>query len=131
MTEDSPGAPSLRRDKSGTPDARESNGISTILGLDLGEFKGLACPQEPATSEVRSTTIHAGPAGLRNQPEAGSPGMVHFETCTVDGQVADFFAEPALPYPFVEPMHEAWGWCKAKRYTLGGGEVMPRAVLET
>ena len=130
MTEDSPGAPSLCRDRSGTPDARESDGTSTILGLDLGEFKVAACPQGPATSEVRSTTIHSGPADLRNDPVAASPGSVHSEACTVEGQVADTFAELAFPdassnrCPRRGAGASSWGTPREGRET-------PREVLET
>jgi hypothetical protein len=52
--------------------------MTTILGLDLGEFKSVACAYDTATTEARFMTIHTDPAGLRVLLEAERPGLVVF-----------------------------------------------------
>jgi transposase len=91
--------------------------MSTILGLDLGKFKSLACLYDTDTTAARFTTIHTDPADLRKFLEAERPGLVVFETCTVAGRVADTCAELGLAYLVANPMHEAWSWRKVKRKT--------------
>src|SRR3954447_6882043 len=62
--------------------------MSTILGLDLGKFKSVACLYDTETTAARFTTIHTDPADLRTLLEAERPALVVFETCTVAGWVA-------------------------------------------
>lgn len=91
--------------------------MSTILGLDLGKFKSLACLYDTQTTAARFTTIHTDPADLRKLLEAERPGLVVFETCTVAGWVADVCDELKLSYAVANPMHEAWSWRKIRRKT--------------
>jgi transposase len=91
--------------------------MSTILGLDLGKFKSLACLYDTDTTAARFATIHTDPAGLRESLEAERPGLVVFETCTVAGRVADTCDELGLPYAVANPMHEAWSRREVKRKT--------------
>ena len=39
--------------------------MGTILGLDLGGWKSMACACDPATTEARFTTVHTDPTDLR------------------------------------------------------------------
>ncbi|HWE36426.1 MAG TPA: IS110 family transposase [Isosphaeraceae bacterium] len=91
--------------------------MSTILGLDLGKFKSLACLYDTDTTVARFTTIPTDPADLRKLLEAERPGLVVFETGTVAGWVADTCAELEVAYAVANPMHEAWSWRKVKRKT--------------
>ena len=52
--------------------------MSTILGLDLGKFKSVACLYDTDTTAARFTTIHTDPADLRKFLEAERPGLVVF-----------------------------------------------------
>ncbi len=47
--------------------------MTTILGLDLGEFKGLDCFHDPAATEAHFTTDRTDPADQRKLLEAGAP----------------------------------------------------------
>ena len=91
--------------------------MSTILGLDLGKFKSVACAYDTTTTVVRFTTVPTDPDDLRELLAAERPGLVVFETCTVAGWVADTCAELGLAYQVANPMHEAWSWRKVKRKT--------------
>ncbi len=88
--------------------------MSTILGLDLGKFKSLACLYDTETTAARFPTIHTDPPGLKKLLEAERPALVVFETCTVAGWVADTCAELGLPYAVANPMNEAWSWRKVR-----------------
>ncbi len=81
--------------------------MSTILGLDLGKLKSLACHYDTETTAARFTPVHTDPADLRRLLQAERPGLVVFETCTVAGWVADTCSELAVAYAVANPMHEA------------------------
>jgi transposase len=91
--------------------------MSTILGLDLGKFKSVACLYDANTAVTRFATVPTDPAGLRTFLQAERPELVVFETCTVAGWVADTCAELGLEFAVANPMHEAWSWRKVKRKT--------------
>lgn len=91
--------------------------MSTIIGLDLGKFKSVACAYDPETTAARFTTVPTDPHGLRKLLQDERPALVVFETCTVAGWVADLCAEVGTPYAVANPMHEAWSWRKVKRKT--------------
>src|SRR4051812_28266357 len=91
--------------------------MGTILGLDLGKFRSVACLYGTEATSARFTTVHTDPADLRKFLESERPGLVVFETCTVAGWVADLCAELKLPYEVANPMNEAWSWRKVKRKT--------------
>jgi transposase len=91
--------------------------MSTIIGLDLGKFKSVACLYDPDTTQARFTTIHTDPRDLRKLLQAERPALVVFETCTPAGWVADTCAELEVAYLVANPMGEAWQWRKVKRKT--------------
>ena len=78
--------------------------MATILGLDLGKFKSVACTYDPGTTAARFATIPTDPDDLRELLEAERPDLVVFETCTVAGWVADICAELGLAYLVANPM---------------------------
>jgi transposase len=91
--------------------------MNTILGLDLGKFKSVACAYDPSTQEADYSTIPTDPDTFRGFLAARRPDLVVFETCTVAGWVADTCAELALPHLIANPLGEAWRWSKVKRKT--------------
>jgi hypothetical protein len=57
--------------------------MATILGLDLGMVKSLACLYDPGTAPAHFTTVHTDPADLRKllEPEpAPSCTLVTFDS---------------------------------------------------
>ena len=89
----------------------------TILGLDLGKFKSVACSYDPRTHDATFTTVATDPDAIRALLAGYRPDLVAFETCTVAGWVADTCAERKLPYQVANPMGEAWRWSRVKRKT--------------
>jgi hypothetical protein len=80
----------------------------TILGLDLGKFKSVACCYDPGTHDAAFTTVPTDLDAIRALLQDRRPDLVAFETCTVAGWVADTCAQLKLPYLVANPMGEAW-----------------------
>ncbi len=91
--------------------------MSTILGLDLGKFKSVACLYDPQTQEARYSTITTDPDTLRVVLQQHRPELVVFETCTIAGWVADTCDELGLERRVADPNNDAWRWSKVKRKT--------------
>ena len=91
--------------------------MNTILGLDLGKFKSVACTYDPKTQETRHETIATDHVTVRRCLDRLRPDLVVFETCAVAGWVADTCADLGLPYPVADPMNEACRWSKVRRKT--------------
>jgi transposase len=91
--------------------------MSTILGLDLGKFKSVACLYDPVTQEARYRTITTDPDTLRTFLQLHRPDPVVFETCTIAGWVADLCDELGLERRVADPNNDAWRWSKVKRKT--------------
>src|ERR1700712_1941012 len=91
--------------------------MTTILGLDLGKFKSVACLYDTHTTATRFETVLTDPDALRDFLQLRHPDLVVFETCTVAGWVADLCSELGLEFAVANPMHEAWSWRKIKRKT--------------
>ena len=89
----------------------------TILGLDIGKFKSVACWYDPRTRDAAFTTVATDPDAIRTLLSDRRPDLVAFETCTVAGWVADICSELGLAYQVANPMDEAWRWSRVKRKT--------------
>lgn len=100
--------------------------MTVILGLDLGESKGLACLKEPATTEARSTTS---PTGLRAPPRVERPRLVVFEARTAACRVADTCDEPRLHSPVADSMHRESSRRQVERHTTEGGGCRAMALV--
>jgi hypothetical protein len=57
----------------------------TILALDLGKYKSVACAQDQATGAVHVTTFETTRAELRRLIEKQRPGVVIIEACLLAG----------------------------------------------
>jgi transposase len=91
--------------------------MATILGIDLGKTKSVACSYDPQTQEATFATIPTDPDALRSALERLRPGLVVFEACTVAGWLADICRESGLKFLVANTMSEAWSWRKVKRKT--------------
>ena len=77
-----------------------------ILGLDLGEFKGLVRIYDHDTTKARSPrSTPTLPTCVA--PGAERPGLVVFETRTFTGRIADSHDESRLHKHVADSMHEA------------------------
>ena len=91
--------------------------MSTIIGIDLGKFKSVACSYDTDTREAAYCTIPTDPDALRNALDRARPDLVVFEACTVSGWLADLCRELGLEFLVANTMTEAWSWRKVKRKT--------------
>ena len=91
--------------------------MGSILGLDLGKFKSVACSYDTNTNNPSFASLHTDPGEFRRFLLRQQPTLVVFETCTIAGWVADLCAELKLDYAVANPMNEAWAWRKVKRKT--------------
>ena len=91
--------------------------MTTILGLDLGKFKSVACLYDPDTHQARYATISTDPDSVRDFLQRHRPDLVVFETCTIAGWVADTCGQLGLACRVADPNHDAWRWSKVRRKT--------------
>ncbi|QDV34813.1 IS110 family RNA-guided transposase [Tautonia plasticadhaerens] len=91
--------------------------MATIIGIDLGKFKGVARSYDTATQEAAYATIPTDPDALRGMLDRARPDLVAFEACTVSGRLADTCRELGLEFLVADTMTEAWSWRKVKRKT--------------
>ena len=89
----------------------------TIIGIDLGKFKSVACTFDPETREATYATVPTDPDALRRMLDRDRPDLVVFEACTVAGWLADLCRELGLECLVANTMTEAWSWRKVKRKT--------------
>ncbi len=91
--------------------------MTTILGIDLGKFKSVACVFCPETGESRYETLPTDPRAFREFLVKTAPTLTLFETSTAAGWVHDLCGELGLPCRVANPLGEAWQWKKVKRKT--------------
>lgn len=91
--------------------------MATIIGIDLGKFKSVACTYDTETTEAAYSTIPTDPDALRRMLDRDRPDLVVFEACTVAGWLADICRELGLNFLVADTMTEAWSWRKVKRKT--------------
>jgi hypothetical protein len=95
---------------------------TTIIALDLGKFKSVACVMDGSTRrhrfETLATTLHALHALFAANVTADpSRTLVVVECCDAAGWVHDLAAALGLSVAVANANHEAWRWNKVKRKT--------------
>lgn len=71
--------------------------MATILGLDLGKFKSVACLYDTGTAEFRFVAVHTDRDAHRTFLGDERPDLVVFATCTIAGWVADLCDSLQIP----------------------------------
>ena len=66
---------------------------STILAIDLGKYKCVACVLDQASGEVRFTTFETTRTELESLLGATQPAVVVIEACLLAGWVHDLCRE--------------------------------------
>ena len=89
----------------------------TILALDLGKSKTVACTLDKLDGTGRFTTVATTPTALTALFEAEQPDRVVFEIGPQAGWVHDLVAAHGLDAQVANPNHEAWRWRHVKRKT--------------
>ena len=89
----------------------------TVLAIDLGKFKSVACRFDPATGEHAFETIATTPAAVHDLLIAASPTVLVIEACSVCGWVHDLAESLSIEVRVANTMGEAWKWKRVKRKT--------------
>src|SRR5436309_1423153 len=98
-----------------TPNATAA-ATGTILALDLGKYKSVACAYDRAATH-RFHTLDTARDALHRLLTQQRPAVVVFEACALAGWVHDLGAELALPCKVANTASEAWKFKHTKRKT--------------
>ena len=90
---------------------------ASILAVDLGKYKSVACVHDPATGEFRFTTFDTTRAELQRLLDKQSPAVVIIEACLLAGWVHDLCAELGVCCLVANTASEAWKFKHLKRKT--------------
>jgi transposase len=88
---------------------------TTILALDLGKFKSVACVYEPASGTHRFQTIATSPAAVHDLLVASAPSRLVIEACSIAGWVADLARTLCIHLQVANVTAEAWKWQRVKQ----------------
>jgi transposase len=89
----------------------------TILALDLGKYKTVACAYAGSPDTARFEAVVTDRDRLRQLFARHRPAVVVFEACALAGWVHDLCAELGLPCKVANTASEAWKFKHAKRKT--------------
>lgn len=89
----------------------------TILAIDLGKFKSVACRYDPATGNHAFETIATNPPAVHDLLIDANPQLLVIEACSICGWVADLAESLAIEVRVANTLGEAWKWKKVKRKT--------------
>jgi transposase len=89
----------------------------TILALDLGKFKSVACVLDAITNEHRFDTITTSPSAVADLLGEVKPDVLIIEACSIAGWVFDLATSLGIAVRVANANGEAWSWKKVKRKT--------------
>jgi transposase len=89
----------------------------SILAIDLGKYKCVACLHDPARGEVRFTTFETTRAELHKLAAKQRPAVVIIEACLLAGWVHDLCGELGIRCLVANTASEAWKFKHLKRKT--------------
>jgi len=90
---------------------------TTILALDLGKFKSVACVYEPVSGTHRFQTIATSPSAVHDLLVEAAPQRLVIEACSIAGWVADIARTLSIDLQVANVTAEAWKWQRVKRKT--------------
>jgi transposase len=90
---------------------------NSILAIDLGKYKSVACVHGQATGEHRFTTFETSRAEMRRLLVKTQPAVVVIEACLLAGWVHDLCGELGLRCLVANTASEAWKFKNLKRKT--------------
>lgn len=110
MCEDTAGIVPVATTNSASP-------ATTILAIDLGKFRSVACGFDPLSGQHRFQTIATTPAAVHDLLVEMSPAKLVIEACSVSGWVSDLAAALGVAVQVANTNGEAWKWKRVKRKT--------------
>ena len=90
---------------------------NTILAIDLGKYKCVACILDPNSGEFHFTTFDTSRAELQKLIAKQQPGVVIIEACLLAGWVHDLCGELGVRCLVANTASEAWKFKHLKRKT--------------
>lgn len=90
---------------------------TTILAIDLGKYKCVACILDPNSGEFRFTTFDTSRAELQKLIAKHRPGVVIIEACLLAGWVHDLCGQLGVRCLVANTASEAWKFKHLKRKT--------------
>src|SRR6202011_3727499 len=90
---------------------------TTILAIDLGKYKCVACVHDQDSGEYRFTTFDTSRAELGTLLTKEQPAVVIIEACLLAGWVHDLCGEVGVPCRVANTASEAWKFKHLKRKT--------------
>jgi transposase len=90
---------------------------NTILAIDLGKYKCVACAYDRATAAAEYLTVTTSRAEVERLIRRAAPAVVVFEACSLAGWVHDLCGELGVPCKVANTAAEAWKYKHAKRKT--------------
>jgi transposase len=91
--------------------------MNTILALDLGKFKTVACWYDVASGAARFHKAPSNRTELREVIGRDQVDVVVFEACTMSGWIYELCQELQLKTQVAATNGEAWKWKNVKRKT--------------
>lgn len=89
----------------------------TILAIDLGKYKSVACVYHRGTAQAAFDTFTTSSAELLRLIQRHRPTLVVIEACALAGWVHDLCSERGLPCKVANTASEAWKFKHTKRKT--------------
>src|SRR5262245_30070739 len=89
----------------------------TILAIDLGKYKSVACIHDPASGTFRFTSFETARGEMHRLLSRDRPTVVIIEACLLAGWVQDLCAELGLRCLVANTASEAWKFKHLKRKT--------------
>jgi transposase len=102
---------------------------TTILAIDLGKYKCVACAYDRATAAAEFRTVTTSRATVERLIRDCHPAVVVIEACTLAGWVRDLCAEIGVACKAANTAAEAWRYKHPKRKT-DRDDALPLAQLE-
>jgi transposase len=90
---------------------------TTILAIDLGKYKCVACAYDRATTATEYRTVTTSRAEVERLVRAARPAVVAIEACSLAGWVHDRCGEIGVPCRVANTAAEAWKYKHSKRKT--------------
>lgn len=90
---------------------------TSILAIDLGKYKSVACVHDQETGEFRFTTFETTRAELQKLIGKDQPAVVIIEACLLAGWVHDLCVELGVRCLVANTASEAWKFKHLKRKT--------------
>ena len=88
--------------------------METILAIDLGKFKSVACVYSVSSKDCRYETIKTSKQNLHDLIIKVEPDVIAIEICNIAGWVCDLAEMLEVEIKVANPHDERWSWKKVK-----------------